>query len=395
MSGRIVITGGFRFNRNDAAAVRVLGNARIFRSLGYEVVFVCWGGDYLEIDRMGDAYFKDGFEYIISGDLLDGASRNPFRRLYNFLFSGRKSVKTILGYNPDTIIAYNPPAYFNHRMLTLSRKSGIHYAADITEWYDPREFPGGKWMPFSWLNDYNMSVIHKKVRNKIVISSFLDRYYGDSNNVIIPPLIDPADGKWNGTVTSEMAPYMGLTLIFAGVSGIKDALGNIIRGVCLAKDSGVDLRLVILGGDMSEISRVIGGELSEKYRETILPLGMIPQELVPSYYKSADFSFVVREPSRKNMAGFPTKFVESMASGTPVIANATSDLGNYLVDGQNGFVIEDWGQESVAGLLIRTKDLSEEKIKSMKAEAVKCAVENFSYEKYIEEVGFFNDKLMR
>ena len=40
------------------------------------------------------------------------------------------------------------------------------------------------------------------------------------------------------------------------------------------------------------------------------------------------------------MAGFPTKFVESISCGVPVIMNDTSDIRQYLSDGKNGILIE-------------------------------------------------------
>jgi glycosyltransferase involved in cell wall biosynthesis len=39
------------------------------------------------------------------------------------------------------------------------------------------------------------------------------------------------------------------------------------------------------------------------------------------------------------MAGFPTKFTESISCGTPVITNKTSDIEDYLIDGMNGFFL--------------------------------------------------------
>ena len=40
------------------------------------------------------------------------------------------------------------------------------------------------------------------------------------------------------------------------------------------------------------------------------------------------------------MAGFPTKVVESLALGTPVITNLTSDLGFCVFDGRNGVILD-------------------------------------------------------
>ena len=41
------------------------------------------------------------------------------------------------------------------------------------------------------------------------------------------------------------------------------------------------------------------------------------------------------------MAGFPTKFAEAISCGTAVIANATSDLPQYLTNGKNGYLVDE------------------------------------------------------
>lgn len=45
----------------------------------------------------------------------------------------------------------------------------------------------------------------------------------------------------------------------------------------------------------------------------------------------------IREKTRKTMAGFPTKVVESMSLGTPVITTDASDLADYIKHGENEF----------------------------------------------------------
>ncbi len=52
------------------------------------------------------------------------------------------------------------------------------------------------------------------------------------------------------------------------------------------------------------------------------------------------------------MAGFPTKFVESLGAGCPVITNYTSDLDLYLKNGFNGFVVKDLNMKVFLKFLI-------------------------------------------
>lgn len=393
MEKTIVITGAFRFNCNEAAEPRVLNNAKIFRELGYRVVFVCWGGKYNNEEKVGERYFKQGFEYTITNDLLDNTKSSFVVRLVTFMLRGKKSINSIISHKPQIVVGYNPPGYFTSKMLHYAKKFNFHFISDITEWYDANEFIGGKWLPFSWSNDYNMAFTQKKVKNKIVISHFLDRHYS-SNNIILPPLVDLQDEKWHKeSAHKEIPPFDGLTFIFAGYHGIKDLLGNIIEGVCQSISRGARARLLILGAESSQIEELMGQDKFERFSGTILPVGRVAQDNVPSYYAAADFSFVIRKPLRKNMAGFPTKFVESMVAGCPVVANSTSDLGDYIIVGENGFVVADWSTDSISNFMAALSQMSKEEITEMKVKAAEHGRKNFDYKAYVEKTALFLTKI--
>ena len=55
-------------------------------------------------------------------------------------------------------------------------------------------------------------------------------------------------------------------------------------------------------------------------------------------------------------SGFPTKFVESLSFGRPVIANGTSDILCYLKDGYNGYVVNDFSIKSLVDTLNKVLD---------------------------------------
>ncbi|MEG1854773.1 MAG: glycosyltransferase [Acinetobacter sp.] len=384
---KVVISGAFRFNRNEAAQPRVLSIAKILRGLGHDVVFVCWSGDYLQRERVENKHYKQGFEYSISGDLPDNTPIGFVKRLRMFALRGNQSIATILSYHPDIVIGYNAPLYFSSEMLRLGKKHKFRFVNDITEWFDASEFIGGKWLPFAWSDDFNMKYFQRKVKNKIVISSFLDRYY-DSNNVVIPPLIDFEEEKWRRTTPDEI-DFDGVTIVFAGYAGMKDLLKTIIDGVCDSFSKGAKVKFLIVGADRMQICELMGGENFEKFSQTIIPCGRVSQDEVPQYYAKASFSFIIRKPIRKNMAGFPTKFAESMAAGCPVIANVTSDLVEYIANGYNGFIIEDWSVACISSTISSISRMDKSKINRMKQAAWNTGREKFSYTNYYESMDRF------
>ena len=82
-------------------------------------------------------------------------------------------------------------------------------------------------------------------------------------------------------------------------------------------------------------------------------------------------------------AGFPTKFSESLACGTPVLTNISSDLGKYLKDGVNGYEMNITSNEALTSSLEKALSLGREELKRMKEY---CAKDNtFDYHSFVDE----------
>ena len=95
------------------------------------------------------------------------------------------------------------------------------------------------------------------------------------------------------------------------------------------------------------------------------------------------------EEQRYAKAGFPTKFAESLATATPIICNATSDIADYLKDGQNGFWVADGSSTAFATVLRKAIKLSYEQRCWMQLKARETAEEYFDYRVYVDDLAQF------
>ena len=93
------------------------------------------------------------------------------------------------------------------------------------------------------------------------------------------------------------------------------------------------------------------------------------------------------------MAGFPTKFVESISCGTPVITNKTSDLDKYLVESKNGFWLTIDNDQKTLKELKGILKIPKEKIQEMKRECKKSKL--FDYRIYKDVVKEFLNQIQR
>jgi glycosyltransferase involved in cell wall biosynthesis len=383
----ILYTGAFRFPAGDAAAARVLNNAKIFRALGFEVTFISWGGNPQQKDIGEDGkFYYEGFSYINTYD-LDVKRSNILKRVINHFFAGQNSIKIIQRIIPeaDFVIGYNPTMFFTKKVLKLCKAYNAHFVSDITEWYDPNEFPGGRFFPPSWVNELNMRFTQKRVKNKIVISSFLDGYYHSSNNIILPPLVDSSEAKWLD-LKSVLPPFDGIRLVYIGSPSRKDLLGTMLDAVIQCSKNGSKLQFVIVGVSKENISDYTNYQEVISCSDHIFFYGRVLQTEVPSYLNVSDFSIIVREPTRKNMAGFPTKLAETMMAGCPVLVNYTSDIEQYVCNGYNGFILSDWSSKELQKILSSIVFLSRKDVELMKSNAKKSALEKFNYSCHVDKM---------
>ena len=368
---RIVYCGCFRLPNYDAAAPRVLNNAKLFREAGHAVLFISWGGKYRDADLCSDEKYRvDGFEYIVTNEL--DATGGFFKKLKVKLQRGKKSLRLLqeMDVKPDMIIMYNADYWWTKKMIKFCEKHEIKLCNDITEWYDNNELH----LPDIIPNFINMKWLQYRVPNKILISSMLNKYYKESNNLVLPPLCDPKEKKWSVTVENErVKPFDGITLIYAGNPARKDCVHTVINAVDLLAREGKKIRFMILGITREAyLKRYKCLIHSKDLHANIIFLGRVSQDLIPAYYKKADFMVLLREPTRKSNAGFPTKFAESMVAGVPVICNATSDLKQYVLNGKTGFVVKGFLLNDILECLRnQILTLSKNKISNMKNETKK------------------------
>lgn len=385
----IIYIGSFRFPSFDAAAARVLNNSKAITKAGHQVLVISWGGAYRDKDLCEDGKYRiDGsIEYIVTNEL--DTNGGFFSKMKNFMKRGRITIGYLktLHCQPDIIILYNATNEWTRKMMNYCIRHQIFIVHDITEWYSSNELYFFQWIP-NWLN---MTVTQHKIKNKILISTWLNHYYERSNNLLIPPLCDRNESKWTNTLDEDVIPsFDGITLIYAGVPGKKDSLHTVIKVVNRLAYKGKPIRLLILGCELNTYYASNRKFLEDSnLHENILFLGRVSQDLVPAYYKKSDFMVLLRESTRKNMAGFPTKVAEAITAGVPVITNNTSDLPKYIHDGQNGFILKSCDEKSLYNLLLyKVLPLSEEERIRMKKHTTDSS-KSFNYETYINEFDSF------
>lgn len=375
----VVYFGGFRLPDKNAAAHRVVSNAKILVSLGYDVILVGHG----ETDKL--TQINCGIEGITMYVQPYPISNKEW---INYIFGTALIKKMCIKYYATHLIMYNYPSFAQIRLLFFLKKKKIKLIADVTEWYMHTK---GKYimrtvkqidtyLRMNWVNHLNSG--------NIVISTYLQNKYEKVPSLLLPPLIDLKDDKWQ-TLGANVNDNRPLEFIYAGqLGGVKDRLDVFVRVLSeiKKKNSYTDFRVNIVGITKEEYIEKIGTEVYD----FMLFHGQISHIEAITLVKKADFSVFFRDTNRVNTAGFPTKFVESITCGTPVITNRTSDIGHYLLPNHNGFIIEP-KEEIISQKLEEVLAMSRKEIDEMKGY---CFHNNpFDIQHYVKEVEKFMNSL--
>lgn len=324
---RLLYVGGFQLPDKNAAAYRVLGIAKVFELLNYEVVF-------LDInEEIQDCQLKKS----ILGDHYTVYSQGKPRGMkewVKYTVSPLHVEEVLTKYKSwDGIIAYNYPAVALHKLKKICKKYNIKLYSDCTEWYD-YGFPHSIRDVIVKLDTFlRMRIVQKNVDGIIAISSYLYRYYRrHTNTVIIPPVVDITDEKWINKKSSNSK----LKLAYVGSPGkTKDKLDVIVRAVSECKYENV--KLYIAGITKEEY--LVYNSYKNIDSQKVEFLGKLSHEKALQVVKDSDYTIFFRKVSKVSLAGFPTKFVESISCGVPVITNNTSDLSNYIKEDKNGYML--------------------------------------------------------
>ena len=99
--------------------------------------------------------------------------------------------------------------------------------------------------------------------------------------------------------------------------------------------------------------------------------------------RRADYCVFIREATRKNTAGFPTKFAECVTSGVGVIVNRISNIADYFPL-ENGFLLDSPDEKSIQTALTAAIE---------KGKTEHKAKDTFDYRGYVSDFGKFLEEL--
>jgi glycosyltransferase involved in cell wall biosynthesis len=390
----IAYVGPFLFPWGQPGSRRVCGIARSFADAGYDVVIGSGGAEPSQPTNLDEGEEPGSITYLGLGEVPAPGTSLVDKSLQLFMHWGTKTVAWLDAQpnKPSHIVLYGGSAQYMFRLLPWCKRNNVPLIVDVVEWYDASHMAGGFFGPFHISAKIALRYYYPKCDGIIAISSYLAEHYRQHGCTVVtvPPTLDV---KNHSLIFNEKdTDQSRLTLVYAGTPGKKDLLTNVIRGIAQIDADGRRVRLLVMGPTLEQVKQLLNGSEPPAFVQV---LGRIPQTEVAKIVQQSDFSVLLREPLRFAQAGFPTKFVESMTNGTPVMANLTSDLGRHLHDGVEGLVCRDHSASAFAETLQRALILTPAQLQDMCYAARKQAESSFDFHTYTDSLSNFLDEIRR
>lgn len=356
MKKRIVYIGGFELPDRNAAAQRVIGIAKGFRALGHEVVFL---NSLKKYDGLGTCEVEySGFKCI------------EYKREseVDYLLTAKTTLSMIKKIRPDAVIAYNYPAVALERIRKNCKRNNIKCYADATEWYHAEHTNFIYSVVKNFDSTYRMKKVQKRLDGVIAISRLLYDYYKESvKTVMVPPTVDLEDEKWNIDVHKEEGV---VSFVYAGVPNAQKEMLDTIVSAIEAVSHNQNVVLNVVGITKEQFVQLYNwnGEVPSAVRFW----GRVEHKKAIEVIKQSNWAIILRENNPVVKAGFPTKLVEAISCGTPVIVNNFSNVCDYV------------GKEN--GILLQQLDQLHERLEEACSLSVEVERTTFDYHRYLGEL---------
>ena len=374
-----------RFCSDDSTALRIFTFCKILHESGKDVIVISLDENVNHVIHQ----YK-GIKYIT----LRSPSNSFLSRLLNLVLHTNRLKKSLRmlskDYDIENIFFYDIPPLSTLYLKRYAKTKKVKIFHDSVEWYSPQQFTWGRLaIPYMLKDLLNRYLLDRQVK-VIAISKYLYSYFHSKGIAVtrIPIVLDLE------TVNAQKnIPTAKLILMYAGSPGKKDYLNEMVEGLSMLNQEELNrIEFNIFGVTETQLSKQcnVSSEAIRKCGASLVIHGRVTREKVMKYLQTADFTILLRSTElRYAKAGFPTKVVESLATGTPVICNITSDLGEFLTDGKDALIVDSCSPNAFKEAIQRALKISPTEKQLMFRNARETAEHNFDYKIYLEQFSSF------
>jgi len=378
---KVLIVTYYRYPNGDAGSVRQHSLAKLYEKIGYDVTIVGMG-----YSGLNEILTHNGVKYTS----FRHSEYSKLSKIKNFLFYTSKLKNLLLSSKDGFDVIHIANTNFNILLYLkcFASTRNISLVHDSVEWYSAKQFK---------LRFISPSYVFKHIANKylinesfkvISISKYLQLHFSRKGikTIRIPIVFDITEMSMNYSVNEK------LVITYAGSPGKKDYIEIMLKGISELDLYCLDqIEFRIIGIDENTIKKMCRRYSINylKIKDSLRVYGKVTRNSVLENLGSSDFCVMLRDANaRYAKAGFPTKIVEGLICGTPVITNISSDLNEYLIDRFNCILVERCDSISFSQAIRQALSLNKYTLNEMKKNAYDTAISHFDIDLYKNELEF-------
>lgn len=372
-----------KFPYGDASSIRALNLCKIFKEQGHSIHVISDFPSSEKAEISNICTSEHCVEKMPPVWKRSVVAKTSINKLTNYLEHNHVDV-LIMNAKQDRFCA----------IVDICHSKGVKVIVENCEWYHFSNYKLKLLDIRYWRNQKMLKKHFAKADGFISISRLLDEHNKSLNkaSVRVPTIMDVQEFECNSRIKNDK-----ITIIYAGNPGkSKEFLLPVFQAFSKRLDYRKKMEFHIYGPDENVVKYNLGkySSIINEVNDCIFIHGRVPQLQMPEIMKNADYLLFLRPNRLSSNAGFPTKFGESMAVGTPVISNDTGDIGLYLKNKENGFLLTDYSVESVCDAFDKLLELSENEYVTIRKNARNTAETYFDYRAYLKEIDTLFDCVM-
>lgn len=370
---KVLLCSFFKFPNGCAGAVRHEKWAQMLMHMGHEVFVVGIG--------KANHFQTETHKSIPYTSLRYGGTSTADKIKTRLRYW--QNLKTVLQqFQPDAVLMDDMRPYVTKKLKRYTKQHGMLLIHDSVEWYSKEQFQYGALSPlYIQKNTINRKLIDRSCR-VIGISQYLtDHFTAKGLSCVNIPIVVADDD-----LVEEKTLQPTMQIVYAGQAGKKDYLHVMLEAMALlTQEERALFTFHVLGCTKEQLAAMgVNPTVLQTIESSLVMRGRVTRDEVLETLKSADFTVLMRSPTlRYAKAGFPTKAVESLSHSTPIIANLTSDLHRYLVDGVNALIVEDCTPEALAKVLKKAIRLTVDEREQLCKNAYNTAAKKLHFTQFI------------
>jgi glycosyltransferase involved in cell wall biosynthesis len=356
--------------------------------LGYDVTVICSTFSELtkaSAENLSASGSVSGIRFWYAGGSTTRAPSFMRRRLVSAKGWSRL-IRAVLAERPALVLSYPMTPLASAFLLPLTHMVGGLFLCDASELPEAHAGTGVRGSLHLAANTSGF----RRSDGVVVISDSLVRRFesqiGARRLMLMPVVIDGQEFlTQDGPATRAKT-----TVFYSGrLNERKDGVGTLLEAFGIIHERRTDARLVLVGeSDPSVVDefRVRADALG--IADAVEFRGVISREAMLDEMRSAAALVTARPDTPQNRANMPTKLIEYLATGTPVVATAVGNASEVVVNRETGLLVDPGNPGALAAAVLWVFD-NEREARLIGQAGRESALSRFDQRRHVDALGEF------